>query len=195
MKKAGRRSVFLLMVLVLVVAGTSTGCGYSLAGRGSYLPSSIRIVGIPMLVNRTPVSRVETILTERIRGEFIGRGKYQVINEATGADAVVRGEIVAFNAQTAGLNEQQLSSRYLVTVVLKVSFIETKTNTVLWSNDALTFRDEYQFSSTGGVNGSTLVDQQPTTVDRIASDSQNPIKDPRSAFQNRHAPRNPRRRQ
>ena len=171
MKKAGRQSVFLLMVLVLVVAGTSTGCGYSLAGRGSYLPSSIRIVGIPMLVNRTPVSRVETILTERIRGEFIGRGKYQVINEATGADAVVRGEIVAFNAQTAGLNEQQLSSRYLVTVILKVSFIETKTNTVLWSNDALTFRDEYQFSSTGGINGSSLVDQQPTTVDRIATDA------------------------
>ena len=172
MKKTARRSVLgVLMVVLTVLAGTSAGCGYSLAGRGSYLPSSIRIVGIPMLVNRTPVSRVETILTERIRGEFIGRGKYQVINEATGADAVVRGEIVAFSAQTAGLNEQQLSSRYLVTVILKVSFIETKTNTVLWSNDALTFRDEYQFSSTGGVNSSTLVDQERTTVDRIATDA------------------------
>jgi hypothetical protein len=172
MKKSARRSVIgLLTVVVTVLAGASAGCGYSLAGRGSYLPSYIKVVAIPTLENRTPYSRVETILTDKIRGEFIGKNKYTIINEAAGADAVVRGEIIAFNAQTAGLNEQQLSSRYLVTVVLKVSFIETKTNAVLWSNDALTFRDEYQFSSAGGVNGSTLVDQQPTTVDRIAADA------------------------
>ena len=126
---------------------------------------------MPTFANHTVVFNLETMLTQKVRSEFIGRGKYQVINEATGADAVVRGEIVAFNAQRAGLNEQQLSSRYLVTVILKVSFIETKTNTVLWSNDALTFRDEYQSSSTGGVNSSTLVDQERTTVDRIATDA------------------------
>jgi hypothetical protein len=172
MRKVARRSVAgLLMIGLTVLAVTMAGCGYSLAGRGSYLPSYIKIVGIPTLENRTPVSRVETILTEKIRSEFIGRGKYDVRNEATGVDAVVRGEIVGFSYQTAGLNEQQLSSRTLVTVVLKVSFVEVKTNTVLWSNDALTFRDEYQFSSTTGISSSTLVDQQPTTVERIATDA------------------------
>ena len=60
-------------------AATSSGCGYALAGRGSFLPAYIRIVGIPQLENRSTFFQVEQVLTEKIRTEFIGRGKYAVI--------------------------------------------------------------------------------------------------------------------
>jgi hypothetical protein len=162
-------------VVLVMMAAISSGCGYALDVRGSFLPSSIKTVGIPLLENRTPVSRVEQILTDRIRNEFIGRGKYNVLHEETGADAVLRGEILGFNFQTTGLNQQQLSSRYLVTIVVKVSFIDLnavdKTKEVLWSNDALTFRDEYDLASAGGVNGATFVDQEKSAFDRIANDA------------------------
>ncbi len=55
----------------------SSGCGYALAGRGSFLPDYIRVVGIPAFENRSSFSQVEQVLTEKVRIEFIGRGKYQ----------------------------------------------------------------------------------------------------------------------
>ena len=31
------------------------GCGYSLAGRGSFLPAYIKTIGVPQFTNRTAV--------------------------------------------------------------------------------------------------------------------------------------------
>ena len=53
-----------------------SGCGYTLAGRGSFLPAYIKTIGIPLFVNSTTVFNVETLVTEKVRREFIGRGKY-----------------------------------------------------------------------------------------------------------------------
>ena len=58
------------------------GCGYSLAGRGSFLPDYIKTIGIPMFANRTAVFNLETQLTEKVRAEFIGRGKYKILPDA-----------------------------------------------------------------------------------------------------------------
>ena len=60
------------------------GCGYSLAGRGSFLPDYIQSLGIPMFGNRTPYSPLEQIFTEKVRVEFQSRGRYQVVPAETG---------------------------------------------------------------------------------------------------------------
>ena len=66
------------MSLVLLGA-MSSGCGYSLAGRGSFLPAYIRTIGVPLFTNNTPVFDVERRITERVRTELIGRGRYKVV--------------------------------------------------------------------------------------------------------------------
>jgi Lipopolysaccharide-assembly len=160
------------VVLGLLVALTGTGCGYSLAGRGSFLPDYIQVVGIPQFENRSSFSQVEQVLTEKVRTEFIGRGKYRVIPDAPGSDAVLSGEVLAISVQPVGFTEQQLASRYLFTWTMKVAFTDSRTNEVLWSNDALTFRGEYELSTRGDTAnlGSTFVDQERSSVDRIATD-------------------------
>ena len=162
-----RRSVALLVLSCL-----ASGCGYALAGRGSFLPDTIRVVGIPPFENRSSFSQVEQILTEKVRTEFIGRGKYRVIPDAAGADAVLAGELLAISVQPIGLNEQQLASRYLLTWTMKVTFTDTQTNEALWSNDALTFRGEYELATRGttAIDGAAFVDQERSSVDRIATD-------------------------
>ena len=35
------------------------------------------------------------MLTQKVRAEFIGRGKYQILPEATGVDALLTGEVTA----------------------------------------------------------------------------------------------------
>jgi hypothetical protein len=161
-----------VVALGLLVAFTGTGCGYSLAGRGSFLPDYIRVVGIPQFENRSSISQVEQVLTEKVRTEFIGRGKYQVVPDTTGSDAILAGEVLAISIQPVGLTEQQLASRYLFTWTMKVAFTDTRTNEVLWSNDALTFRGEYELSTRGDATnlGSQFIDQERSSVDRIATD-------------------------
>ena len=158
-------------VAIAAVCIVSSGCGYALAGRGSFLPASIRTVGILQFENQT-TAQIEQILTEKVRTEFIGRGRYTIRPDAIGADAVLAGEITSFNVQPVGLTDQQLASRYLFTVVIRVRFTDVRSNEALWSDDALTFRSEYELStrSATAVEGAALVDQERTAIDRLSTD-------------------------
>jgi curli biogenesis system outer membrane secretion channel CsgG len=158
-----------ILALALLGGAWSAGCGYALAGRGSFLPEYIREVGIPQFENRTTFFQIEQILTEKIRAEFIGRNKYNIRPERTGADAVLTGEIVGMSVQPVGFNERQLGSRYLITMTMRVVFTDVRTGEVLWSDDALTFRSEYELSTTP-TGGETFVDQERTSFDRISND-------------------------
>ncbi len=158
------------MVIALAVASTS--CGYALAGRGSFLPTDIRVIGIPQLVNNTTFFQVEQVLTEKVRTEFIGRGKYSVVADTTGADAVLTGQVLSITVTPIGFTGEQLASRYAFTLSMRVEFTDARTSEVLWSNDALTFREEYDLNTRGNTNidGSAFLDQERSSFDRIATD-------------------------
>lgn len=160
------------IALLLVAALMTPGCGYALAGRGSFLPAYINVVGIPQLVNNTAFFQVEQTLTEKIRTEFIGRGRYTVVPEPEGADAVVTGTVTSINVQPIGFTEQQLASRYQFTLTMNVQFTDTRTNQALWANSALTFREEYELSTRSNValEGATFLSQERSSFDRIADD-------------------------
>jgi hypothetical protein len=168
-----RFSVSLCLCGLLLIAGTgASGCGYALAGRGAFLPADIRVVGIPPLVNRTTFFDVEQVLTEKIRNEFIGRGKYRVVPDVTGADAVLNAEITSITLSPVGFTNAQLASRYQFVLTMKVDFTDARINRSLWANDALSFTGEYELNSqgTGTIEGSSFVDQQRGSFDRISSD-------------------------
>jgi hypothetical protein len=150
----------------------SAGCGYALAGRGSFLPAYIRTIGIPPIENATSFLRVEQVLTEKIRTEFIGRGKYFIEATPSDAQAVLTGAITGFTVQPVGFTKQQLASRYLIALTLRVEFTDATTNEVLWSNSALTFREEYDLStqSNTALEGAGFLDQEGPAFDRISSD-------------------------
>jgi hypothetical protein len=158
-------------MLAVVTAIAAAGCGYALAGRGSFLPADIRIVGIPPLENRTTTARIEQILTEKIRTEFIARGKYDIVPGSGGADAVLSGAVTAISYQPVGLtNQQQQASRYLFVVTMRVQFTDSRNNEVLWANDALTFREEYDLGRGTQLEGAVLLEQEGPAMDRLATD-------------------------
>jgi hypothetical protein len=164
-----RRAAVAAAVALAVI---SSSCGYALAGRGSFLPEYIRTIGVPQLANNTTFFQVEQVLTEKIRTEFIGRGKYVVLPDAAGADAVVSGQVVSLSVQPTGFTEQQLASRYIFTLIMRVSFTDSRTGMVLWSNDSLSFTSEYELQTRGntGFQGSEFLDQERSSFDRIATD-------------------------
>lgn len=158
--------------LVLIAATLSSSCGYALAGRGSFLPTDIRVVGVPLLENRTPYPRLDQMITDKIRTEFIDRGKYNIRFEAAGADAVLSGAITGLMFQAAGLTDQQLASRQIVTVTMRLQFTDARNGQVLWSNEALTFREQYDLKTTtnGQVDGAVLLEQEGPAFDRLSRD-------------------------
>jgi len=123
-------------------------CGYSLAGRGSFLPAYIKTMGIPTFANRTVVFNLETMVTQKVRSEFIGRGKYQILPEATGVDALLTGEVTAVGIVPASFSTQQLASRYAITMTARIELRDMRENKVLWENPSVMFRQEYD--ATGG---------------------------------------------
>ena len=84
------------------------------------------------------------MLTQKVRAEFIGRGKYQILPESTGVDALLNGEVTAVSIQPASLNPQQLASRYAITMQARVELRDMRENKVLWENPGILFRQEYE---------------------------------------------------
>jgi len=161
----------LLLPVVLLSALLSSSCGYTLAGRGSFLPETIKIVGIPDFVNRTPYFEASQLVAQRVRSEFIGRGKYKVLPQDTGVDAVLRATINNITLTPSGFNEAQVATRYVIAISVGIQFVQVSDNAVLWQNPGLVFREEYQQASGGGVmDAATFFASSSNAVERMATD-------------------------
>jgi Lipopolysaccharide-assembly len=165
------RILGVLCGLASVVAVTP-GCGYSLAGRGSFLPAYVRAIGVPTFINRTPIFNLETLLTQQVRAEFIGRGKYQILPQNTGVDAVLNGEVTAVNILPSSFSSTtQLATRYAIVMTARVELRDLRENKVLWENPGLSFRQEYE--ATSGRNASDPVaffQQDTNALERISTE-------------------------
>jgi hypothetical protein len=155
---------FLLCVLGVLYVFAAPGCGYSLAGRGSFLPAYIHTIGVPTFANRTVVFNLETMLTQKVRSEFIGRGKYQILPEATGVDALLTGEVTAVSIQPASFSPQQLASRYAITMTARIELRDMRENKVLWENPSVLFRQEYDATAGRNIVDPALFFQQDTNA-------------------------------
>jgi len=169
-----RRRTVRRAAAILALAGLAAGssaCGYSLAGRGSFLPDHIRVIGVPLFANHTVVFEVEQRLTEKVRSELIGRGRYRVIPETTGADAVLLGEIVNIAIAPASFTEERQASRYIFTVTVKLEFRDVVNDRVLWQNPALPFREEYEVTTgVDAADPAAFFGQGSNAVERLAQD-------------------------
>ena len=161
----------MLCVLCLLGGGVGSGCGYALAGKGSFLPAYIQTIGVPTFTNRTTVFNLETMLTQKVRAELIGRGRYKILPESSGVDAVLTGEVVAATTAPASFTSTQIASRYVIIMVARVELRDLKDNKVLWENPGLTFRQDYEAQgATTALDPAALFEQDRDALDRISTD-------------------------
>ena len=154
-----------------VLCGWLSGCGYALAGRGSFLPADIKTIGIPTFANRTSVFNVETLLTQKVRSEFIGRGKYTILPEADNVDALLTGEVSSITIQPMSFTPDQLASRYVITMSARIELRDMRANEVLWENPSVVFRTEYAATSgTSAFDPAAFFGQDVNALDRLNTD-------------------------
>jgi len=155
-------------LLVCALGALSTGCGYALSGRGSFLPDYIQVVGVPAFVNRTAVFEIDRVLTDRVRSEFGSRGKYRVQPDTNNVDAILTGTIVNVRFDNTAYTAGSQASRVALIVTASFEFRDVRENKVLWTNASMQFREEYEPTSATGTDVTAFFGQNANAMERLA---------------------------
>ena len=153
--------------VALLVALGCGGCGYHVAGRAANLPSDWKTVAIPAFKNDTTAYRVEERFTQAVIREFITRTNYRVVQDKDSADGVLTGEVISIEANPATFEATtgQVTTM-LVSVHAKVQLVDNQTQKVVYKNDDMVFRGEYQISS----NVTNFFDEEDPALERMSHD-------------------------
>ena len=156
-----RRAHLLLFALAL------TRCGYHTAGSATHLPPAVRTVAVPTFTTHVQNFRTETLFTRAVIRELNTRTRYRVEDEVTpGSDATLSGSIISEAATPLTFDSTSgQTSSYLLTITAKV-VLTASTGRVLYRNDALSFREQYQ--STTDLNN--FIQEDNAATERIARD-------------------------
>jgi hypothetical protein len=155
-------------LLAAGMGALAAGCGYALQGRGITTDASIKRIGVPLFKDRTGKLGLDTRITAAVVTELLKRGRFSVVKDSTGVDALVEGEIIActvvpvsFSGQSA---DAQQASRYAISIVASVVYRKIGQKEPLWANDAFSQRDEYDM----GDNPGTYFDREDQSIMRLA---------------------------
>jgi hypothetical protein len=166
-----RKVVSLVVALLGLGSLTLAGCGYALAGRGSFLPERIRVIGVPIFTNQTPYFDLEQVFTEKVRSELIGRGRYTILPESVGVDAVLTGLIRSLNLSPSSFTDDQQASRYVATITASLELRDVVNDEVLWENPSLRFREEFDAATGADANDpNAFFDQGTNALERLSTE-------------------------
>ena len=152
---------------LLVLTTLLTGCGYHTAGSATHIPANVHTLSVPIFATRVQTYRTEMSFTQAVVRELNTRTRYRILNaDSPDADATLHGTILSqtITPLTYDANSSQTSS-YLVAVTARV-VLTAHDGTVLYRNDAITFREQYQ--STQDLSG--FIQEGSPAVSRMSRD-------------------------
>ena len=76
-------------LLISLAAMLQAGCGYHVAGHSNSLPTSVHVIAVTALENKTTSYRIEQKLTSATVHEFLARTPYKIVSNAADGDAVL----------------------------------------------------------------------------------------------------------
>jgi Lipopolysaccharide-assembly len=160
-----------VLLLVGLWAAATSGCGYALSGRGSFLPARIRVIGVPTFTNQTPYFELDQLFSEKVRAELIGRGRYKIVPDSTGVDAVLSGRITGLSIAPVSFTQEQQASRYVATLTANMELRDTVDDQVLWQNPSLTFREEFDAASgSNALDPAAFFGQGTNALERLSTE-------------------------
>lgn len=153
-------------LLILLWASTN-GCGYHVAGSSSALPTSIKVIAVPALENKTTSYRLEQKLTAATIHEFLAKTQFKIVSNPEAGDAVLRGKVVSLEAVPLLFDTKTgRATTMLVTVKCEITFTESATQKVLYHTDNFILRNQYEVST----DLKSFFEEQDPALDRLAQD-------------------------
>jgi Lipopolysaccharide-assembly len=156
-------AALLAATLGLMLAGA--GCGYHVAGRGANLPKTWHTISVPVFVNHTLHYRLDQLFTGAVVRELEARTTYRTAPDPKAADAELLGQMTSIEAVPVLFDASTgRATTMLVTVRAKVRLEDIATKKIIYRDDNLVFRDEYELSS----DPKTFFDEESPALDRMA---------------------------
>jgi hypothetical protein len=146
----------------------SLGCGYSLVGRGNFLPPSIKTISFPTFKNSTSRVGLEQRLSRAVAQELASRGDFKVTAREGEGDAEIDGEITGFSLFPSGTDAQNRTTQYQLQITIKIALTTIPDGKVLWKNDSYVFRENYDLAG-GGLSATNYADLENVAIDAEAS--------------------------
>jgi len=154
---------------VLAVSISAVSCGYTLSGYGtSVLPDNVSVVAVIPFENRTERPEIEQRVTEAVAKELSRRGRsksgrIRVVTQVGEADAVLEGAVTRYRTRSVEFAANGRATRIETEVLLQATLRELATDTVLWSQSGLVFKEQFDVPPTG-----EFFDQETLALDDIA---------------------------
>jgi hypothetical protein len=111
-----------------------SGCGYTLEGRGVFLPQHIQRVYIPVFENKSYEPGVGVLLTTEVIEEVQRRGGVRLVQEESGADAVLRGTVMDYRLDILSTDQEGQVSAYRVSIQAQIVFYDLVQKRAYWEN-------------------------------------------------------------
>jgi lipopolysaccharide assembly LptE-like protein len=137
-------------------------------GKGITTDPSIKRIGVPLFKDRTGKPGLDQKITLRVIEELLKRGRFTVVQDTNGVDAIVEGEILSYTTSPIGFSTpeatQTQATRYAINVTARVIYHKVGQKDPIWQNEGFSFRDEYDVGDDPG----SFFDREEQTIDRIA---------------------------
>ena len=157
----------LRVAILFLLIPLLSGCGYHTAGSATHIPPSVHTLSVPIFATRVQAYRTEMAFTQAVVRELNTRTRYRILNaDSPDADATLRGTILTetITPLTYDATSSQ-SSSYLVAVTARV-ILTAHDGTVLYRNDAITFREQYQSTQ----DLSSFIQEGSPAISRLSRD-------------------------
>lgn len=134
----------------------------------SVLPDSVSVVAVIPFENRTERPEIEQRVTEAVAAELSRRGRsksgrIRVVTQVRQADAVLEGAVTHYRTRSVEFAANGRATRIEIEVLLQATMREIDTDTVLWSQSGLIFKEQFDVPPTG-----EFFDQETLALDQIA---------------------------
>ena len=168
MEETTVRRILAISVTLFGFGALASSCGYALAGRGSFLPDYIQVVGVPNFNNKSTAFEIERVLTDRVRTEFSNRGKYRVQPDTNNVDAILTGTITNVKLSNTSYTSGSQASRIQLIVTASFEFKDVRENKVIWASPPMDFREEYEPTTATGTDVSAFLGGNANALERLA---------------------------
>jgi Lipopolysaccharide-assembly len=153
---------------LICVCVALSSCGYHVAGQANLVPKTVHTIAVPPFANATVRYKLSDLLPEAVSRELIARTHYQVINDPTQADAVLRGTVINYIAYPTLIDQATgRTSGLQINVRLEVSLVERSTGKVIFSRPTFDAHERYELSVTNNIQ---YFDESGAAVQRLSRD-------------------------
>lgn len=113
-------------------------------------------LSIPVFDNRTFEPLIENTLTRRFRQQVLMDGHMKLVAIKENSDMILEGELISFGQSPLSFDSNNSALEYRISLVLKISLKDSKSNKILWQKSGITSASDYYVNVDASLNRAAL---------------------------------------